>query len=140
MAKRLDIQLLRGVAVLVVVFYHAFKILLPKGFLGVDVFFVISGFLITGMILRDLESGRFTFRYFFLRRARRLLPALLTTLVATSALAMMLLTQDQLVDYSKQLLGALTFSANFVLAKQTGYFAGAAEGKVLLHIWSLALE
>lgn len=138
--KRFDIQLLRGVAVLAVVIFHALRDGFPKGFLGVDVFFVISGFLITGMILRQLEGDRFTFKGFYLRRARRLLPASLSTFAVTTALALWLLTPGDLADFGKQLLGALTFIANFALMAQSGYFEGAAAGKPLLHIWSLSLE
>lgn len=138
--KRFDIQFLRGVAVLAVVLYHAFKETFSRGFLGVDVFFVISGFLITGMVLRGLEQGTFSFREFYLRRARRLLPASFATLAVTTVLSVFLLTPADFADYAKQLIGALTFSANIVLAKQTGYFAAQAESKVLLHIWSLSLE
>lgn len=139
-AKRFDIQLLRGVAVTTVVLYHAFQDVFPKGFLGVDVFFVISGFLICGMILRQLRDGHFSFRQFYLRRARRLLPASFTTLFLTSLLAGLLLTRDEFSAYASQLLGALTFSANVVFALGTGYFDGGADTKPLLHIWSLSLE
>jgi len=139
-AKRFDIQLLRGVAVTTVVLYHAFQQAFPKGFLGVDVFFVISGFLICGMILRQLRDNRFSFREFYVRRARRLLPASFTTLFFTSLVAAFILTPDELSVYASQLLGALTFSANFVFALGTGYFDGGADTKPLLHIWSLSLE
>jgi peptidoglycan/LPS O-acetylase OafA/YrhL len=138
--KRFDIQFLRGVAVLAVVLFHAFKDTFERGFLGVDVFFVVSGFLITGMILRDLEKGRFSFRHFYARRARRLLPASFSTLAVTTIFAALLLTPAEFDGYAKQLFGALTFTANFFLAQQTGYFAGEAETKILLHIWSLSLE
>ncbi|MBC5784858.1 acyltransferase [Ramlibacter sp. USB13] len=138
--KRFDIQFLRGVAVLSVVLFHAFKETFVAGYLGVDVFFVISGFLITGMILRDLERSTFSFHNFYRRRARRLLPATISTLSVTTVLAVFLLTPAEFGDYAKQLIGALTFTANFFLAQQTGYFAGEAETKVLLHIWSLSLE
>jgi peptidoglycan/LPS O-acetylase OafA/YrhL len=137
---RFDIQVMRGVAVLAVVFFHAFPTYLPKGFLGVDVFFVISGFLITGHIMRGLEDGRFTFAGFYKRRALRLLPASITTFVVTTLLAMVLLTREEIADYAKQLIGSVTFTANFVIANQTGYFERAAETKPLLHIWSLSLE
>ncbi len=139
-AKRFDIQLLRGVAVTTVVLYHAFKDVFPKGFLGVDVFFVISGFLICGMILRQLRDGRFSFAEFYVRRARRLLPASFATLLGTALLAALLLTPDDFSSFSTQLLGSLTFSANFVFATGTGYFDGGADTKPLLHIWSLSLE
>jgi peptidoglycan/LPS O-acetylase OafA/YrhL len=138
--KRFDIQFLRGVAVLVVVLFHAVGEAFPRGYLGVDIFFVISGFLITTIILRDLAAGRFSFTGFYLRRARRLLPASFATLIGSTALALVLLTSSQLRDYMAQLLGTLTFSANFVLAQQTDYFADAAEMKPLLHTWSLSLE
>jgi peptidoglycan/LPS O-acetylase OafA/YrhL len=139
-AKRFDIQLLRGVAVTTVVLYHAFKDAFPKGFLGVDVFFVISGFLICGMILRQLRDGKFSFVEFYVRRARRLLPASFATLLGTALLAAFFLTPDDFSIFSTQLLGSLTFSANFVFAIGTGYFDGGADTKPLLHIWSLSLE
>lgn len=137
---RFDIQVMRGVAVLTVVAFHAFPRAFGAGFLGVDVFFAISGFLITGIILKGLELGTFSFKEFYVRRARRLLPASLTTLGVTTVLAFVVLTRSQIADYAEQLLGALAFVANFVLAFQTGYFDGASETKPLLHIWSLSLE
>jgi peptidoglycan/LPS O-acetylase OafA/YrhL len=139
-AKRFDIQVLRGLAVASVILFHAFKAQVAKGFLGVDVFFVISGFLISGIILRQLEAGTFSFIRFYMRRVRRLLPAVMTTLLATSIAAVVLLTPTDLRTYATQLLGAIGFYANFVFAISTGYFDGAAETKPLLHIWSLSLE
>jgi len=137
---RFDIQVIRGVAVLAVVLFHAFPSAFGSGFLGVDVFFVVSGFLITGIILRGLERGDLSFKAFYIRRAKRLLPASLMTLAVTTLLALVFLTRSQIADYAAQLLGSLAFVANFVLASQTGYFEGAPETKPLLHIWSLSLE
>jgi len=138
-ASRFDIQFMRGVAVLAVVVFHAFPAAFPHGFLGVDVFFVVSGFLITGIILKGVGQPDF-FGTFYKRRALRLLPASLVTLAVTTALAAFILTSSQRADYAEQLLGSLLFVANAVLAGQTGYFDGAAEAKPLLHIWSLAVE
>lgn len=137
---RFDIQVMRGVAVLAVVLFHAFPAYLSKGFLGVDVFFVISGFLIVGHIMRGLEDGSFTFAGFYKRRALRLLPASITTFLVTTLLATAFLTREEMADYARQLIGSVTFTANFVIANQTGYFERAAETKPLLHIWSLSLE
>lgn len=137
---RRDIQFLRGIAVLAVVLYHADIPGFAQGFLGVDVFFVISGFLITSIILRELEQGTFSFSGFYLRRAKRLLPAIYVTLVMTSLAAHFFLTQSQWVDYIEQVIGAVTFTENIILPTQTGYFENAADGKPLLHIWSLSLE
>lgn len=138
--RRFDIQVMRGVAVLAVVLFHALPAYLPKGYLGVDIFFVISGFLITRILLRDIGRGTFSFARFYKRRAVRLLPASLTTLAVTTVLAAFFLTQAEMADYAKQLIGSLTFTANFALAQQTSYFGAAAETKPLLHIWSLSLE
>ena len=137
---RNDIQFLRGIAVLYVVFYHSGLGFLPQGFLGVDIFFVLSGFLITKLILEQIEQNKFSFSNFYQRRVNRLLPALYVTLILTSLLSILFLTSSQLQDFSYQLIGAVTFSANMVLPTQTGYFDAAAEGKPLLHIWSLSLE
>lgn len=137
---RLDIQLLRGVAVLAVVVYHAGLIPLHGGFLGVDMFFVISGYLITRNIVTAIDAGRFSFSEFYVRRARRLLPAAFCTLSATTLLAACVLTGSRWQDFLAQLWGALTFSANVVLPMQTGYFETAAHYKPLLHTWSLAVE
>ena len=136
---RLDIQGLRGIAVLLVVFYHA-GLGLKAGYLGVDIFFVISGYLITGLICRSLDEDRFSFSDFYWRRAKRLLPAAFVTFLVTSVFASAILTQLELRSYISQLLGALTFTANFVLAQQAGYFDTAATLKPLLHTWSLAVE
>jgi len=137
---RFDIQLLRGAAVLLVVLFHTRDSIFSKGYLGVDVFFVISGFLITGMIMRDIDAQKFSFLSFYARRARRLLPATISTLILTTILAFALLTSSQMKAFGAQLLGSLTFSANVVLALQSGYFDSVAETKPLLHMWSLSLE
>jgi peptidoglycan/LPS O-acetylase OafA/YrhL len=138
--RRADIQVLRGLAVLFVVFYHAGLGIAPRGYLGVDIFFVISGFLITKMIIEDIDRGRFSFRGFYLRRAKRLLPAAYCTFAIATLLASWLLLDQEYGQYLKQLIGAVTFTANIFLWRQTGYFDGAAELKPLLHTWSLSLE
>ena len=132
--------MLRGIAVLAVLLYHSKLVPMAGGYLGVDIFFVISGFLITKNILTDIARQRFSFLDFYSRRARRLLPAAYCTLIVTTLLASVVLTADRWSDYLDQLLGAVTFTANFVLPLQTGYFATAAETKPLLHIWSLSVE
>ena len=137
---RRDIQLLRGIAVLFVVIYHADLGILNRGYLGVDVFFVISGFLITKIILQGLDSNNFSFRHFYMRRAKRLLPALYSTLFITATFAYWMLTPAQLSDFIAQFIGAVTFSANMVLPTQISYFADEVATKPLLHIWSLSLE
>jgi peptidoglycan/LPS O-acetylase OafA/YrhL len=114
--------------------------MLSQGYLGVDVFFVLSGFLITGIVLKGLDNNNFDFSVFYLRRAKRLLPALYSTLFFTTLLSLIILTNQQWIEYLDQLIGALTFTANMVLPSQTGYFESASEGKPLLHIWSLSLE
>jgi peptidoglycan/LPS O-acetylase OafA/YrhL len=137
---RTDIQVLRGFAVLVVLLYHAKLTFFPAGYLGVDVFFVISGFLITGLIRRGIERGSFSFLSFYFRRAKRLLPAAYVTFLVTALLAPIFLTDAEMQDFRAQMVGAVTFTANMVLWRQSGYFEGAAELKPLLHVWSLAIE
>lgn len=138
--QRIDIQALRGLAVLFVVLYHNKIGGVTGGYLGVDIFFVISGFLITRLVASGIDRGNFSLIEFYFRRAKRLLPAAFVTFVITAALAPWFLNQQELRDFAAQLIGALTFTGNFVLWQQTGYFEGSGDLKPLLHIWSLALE
>lgn len=137
---RLDIQALRGFAVLAVVFYHARIGVFSAGYLGVDIFFVISGFLITNLVKQAIENGSFRFSEFYIRRIKRLLPAAYVTFLVTAALAPIFLTKTGLADFQKELRGAISFTANLALLKQSGYFVEAAEVKPLLHTWSLSVE
>lgn len=136
---RADIQALRGWAILVVLLYHA-DLGPASGYLGVDLFFVISGYLITKLVSEAVAQERFSFADFYTRRAKRLLPAAYTVFAACIVAAMILLSPGELSDFGAQLIGAVTFTGNIVLWQQSGYFAGAAELKPLLHVWSLAIE
>jgi len=140
-AVRVDIQALRGLAIALVLLHHA-RLLpaLKAGYLGVDVFFVVSGYLITGIVARGLRAGTFSFRDFYWRRVKRLLPAAYLTFAACVLAAPMFLTQPEMRDFVRQLIGAVTFTGNIALWLQTGYFEGAAHLKPLLHVWSLAIE
>ncbi|POH68539.1 MULTISPECIES: acyltransferase family protein [Cryobacterium] len=131
---------LRGIAVILVVVYHLFPPLLQGGFIGVDIFFVISGFLITGLIVAEHDrTGRFSPRRFWLRRARRLVPALVPV-VLVACTAAWLLGGDVLVGLGWKLLGAGTFSYNWVsMATNTSYF-GSGQPELLRNLWSLAVE
>ena len=138
---RTDIQALRGLAILLVLLHHG-RLLpwLKAGHLGVDVFFVVSGYLITGILQRALAEGTFTFAGFYFRRAKRLLPAAYVTFAVTALLSALFLTRPEMRDFTWQLLGAVTFNGNIALWMQTGYFEGAAHLKPLLHVWSLSIE
>lgn len=137
---RADIQALRGWAVLVVVLYHVQLGPFEAGYLGVDIFFVISGFLITTLIAQGIDRGNFGLLSFYERRAKRLLPAAYTVMLATALAAPWLLSQQEMRDLAMQVVGAVTFTANFVFWQQTDYFGGQSEFKPLLHTWSLAVE
>ncbi|SET58821.1 acyltransferase family protein [Oceanicella actignis] len=137
---RPDIDGLRAAAVLGVVVYHAWPALLPGGYAGVDVFFVISGFLITGIIAAEMRAGAFSLTRFYERRFRRILPALFVMLAASTAAAWALLPPRELMEFSHALRGAAVFAANIALADLTDYFAGPAEMQPLLHTWSLGVE
>ena len=139
-SMRPDIQVLRAIAVLSVLIFHFNLPGLGKGFLGVDIFFVISGFLMSRVILDSLDQARFSASTFYLRRARRLLPAAWAVLLLTTLAAPWVLGPAALRDYAAQLGGAMSFSANIVLWQQSGYFDSSADLKPLLHTWSLALE
>ena len=137
---RPEIDGLRAVAVLVVLFYHAGMPGFSGGFVGVDVFFVISGFLITRIILSDIEAGKFSYINFYERRVRRILPPLLLVSVLTIPVALLTMYPDQLVDYAKSLMATQLFVANMHFLLSSGYFQTASELKPLLHFWSLAVE
>ena len=137
---RPDIDGLRALAVLPVVFYHAGFESFSGGYVGVDVFFVISGYLITSIIAREIESDTFSLSHFYERRARRLFPALFTVLAATAVGSFFLLMPWELEDFGQSLATTAIFSSNFLFFTEAGYFDGPAEMKPLLHTWSLAIE
>lgn len=137
---RPEIDGLRAIAVLSVVIAHANHQWLPSGFLGVDVFFVISGFLITQIISQEMQQGTFSFLDFYKRRAKRLLPALLTVLSTTTVVAYFLFLKQDFIEYIKSLFASLLFSANLFFAKGVGYFDVSSQEKPLLHLWSLSVE
>jgi peptidoglycan/LPS O-acetylase OafA/YrhL len=136
---RPDIDGLRAIAVLAVLLYHA-GFGLPGGFVGVDVFFVISGFLIVGLIDRDVAAGTFSLGGFILRRARRLVPAMTAMLIATTVAAAWILLPHDLREFGQSLVAQGVGLANFYFWRESGYFAGQSEIKPLLHMWSLAVE
>lgn len=139
-SQRTDIQALRGLAIILVLLHHARIAVVPGGFLGVDIFFVISGFLMAGLIDEALDNGTFSFASFYARRARRLLPAAYATLLVTAAVAPFLLDATEYRYFLSQLAGSFGFVVNFVLWQQTDYFGSGAELKPLLHMWSLSVE
>jgi peptidoglycan/LPS O-acetylase OafA/YrhL len=137
---RADIDGLRALAVLAVLLFHAFPNVLPGGFIGVDIFFVISGYLITQIILAELDSGRFTAASFYARRMRRIFPALIIVLIATFALGWNYFLPPELSSLARNILASALFSANLMLLSEVGYFDIAAHLKPLLHLWSLGIE
>lgn len=137
---RVDIQLLRALAIILVLADHLRLPYGEGGFLGVDLFFVVSGFLMTRIIVRGLRDGTFKYLTFLKRRARRLLPASLFTMLLVAIAAPFILDHSGYRDFVFQLFGGLTFTSNIVLWRQSDYFSAAAELKPLLHLWSLSLE
>ena len=137
---RPDIDGLRALAVAAVVLYHFFPTLLPGGFIGVDVFFVISGYLISSIILSQLQTKTFRFTVFYSHRVWRLFPALILTLSFTLIYGLFRLQVDELVQLLKHALGSALFVSNFIFLQESGYFDTAAEAKPLLHMWSLSIE
>lgn len=137
---RPDVDGLRAVAVLAVLAFHAFPSLAPGGFTGVDVFFVISGYLISGIILDDIERQRFSVAYFYWRRIRRIFPALLLVLAATLLLGWRVLLPDEYARLGRHVAAGAAFLSNLALWREAGYFDAAADLKPLLHLWSLGIE
>lgn len=140
MKYRSEIDGLRAVAVLPVIFFHANFDFFSGGFIGVDVFFVISGYLITTIILTEKEAGKFTITNFYERRARRILPALFFIMFSCLPFAWYWMLPTQLKDFAQSLSAVSLFSSNLLFWKESGYFDVAAELKPLLHTWSLAVE
>ena len=137
---RTDIDGLRALAVMAVIIFHTFPNVLPGGFVGVDIFFVISGYLITQIILGDLDNGKFSATSFYARRIRRIFPALIVVLVATFLLGWHYLLPAELMSLGKNILASSLFSANLMLLSEVGYFDLDARLKPLLHLWSLGIE
>ena len=139
-AYRPDIDGLRAVAVLPVVLYHAGVTAFSGGYVGVDVFFVISGFLIASIIAREIGEGRFSLVNFYERRARRILPALFVVMATTLAAASFTSWPGDFAEIGKSAISTLFFGSNVYFWQTTDYFATAAEFRPLLHTWSLAVE
>lgn len=139
-AYRSDIDGLRAIAVLSVVFFHLDHQMVPGGYIGVDIFFVISGYLIGTILLREFDAGTFSFLRFFERRIRRLFPAYFVMALATAAVGWFVLTPEDYRQFGQSLLAATIFISNILFYKETGYFNRASEEKPLLHSWSLGVE
>ena len=138
---RPDIDGLRAVAVVGVVVYHMQSVeFLPGGFLGVDIFFVISGFLITAIILTGIQEKTFSFKRFYIRRARRLLPAFFLVAIATLGAAYVFLEPTRMLDFTHSLVFSMVGMSNFYFMFQDPYWADSASTLPFLHTWSLAVE
>tara|TARA_B100000131_G_scaffold120951_1_gene117967 strand:+ start:3861 stop:5849 length:1989 start_codon:yes stop_codon:yes gene_type:complete len=140
MKYRSEIDGLRAFAVIPVLLFHAGFEFFNGGFIGVDIFFVISGYLITSIILKDMSNQSFSLVNFYERRARRILPALFFVLFCSIPFALIWMMPNQLIDFSNSLLSVVTFVSNIFFYFESGYFEASAELKPLLHTWSLSIE
>ncbi|MFN3867726.1 MAG: acyltransferase family protein [Hyphomicrobiaceae bacterium] len=131
---------LRAVAISLVVIYHAWPRVLPGGFIGVDVFFVVSGFLITRLMLAEMQAGTFSLLTFLARRMRRLAPAAVVMMTAVLAVGWMLLLPETFRELGRSVVAASLMFANILFARTAGYFSAPPEEKPLLHTWSLSVE
>lgn len=137
---RPDIDGLRAIAVIAVLFFHAFPSLLHGGFVGVDIFFVISGYLISKHIWEELAAGTYSIKTFYARRVRRIFPALGVVLFACLLMGWIILSPSEYEQLGKHVTAGTLFVSNIVLWKESGYFDNAADTKPLLHLWSLGIE
>lgn len=140
MHYRKEIDGLRALAVLPVILFHAGLFGFSGGYIGVDIFFVISGYLITTIILDELDKNTFSIKNFYERRAKRILPALSAVLILTTVLAYIFMPANLLKSYSNSLMSVVTFTSNFHFFTTSGYFSTLSDQKPLLHTWSLAVE
>lgn len=140
MKYRPEIDGLRAIAVSSVVFYHAFPLQINGGFIGVDIFFVISGFLISLQIFEQLKNNQFSLFFFYGRRIKRILPALIFVILISLIFGWFVLLPDEYVKFGKHSFGGSAFIANFIFANEIGYFDNQAITKPLLHLWSLSVE
>lgn len=137
---RPDIDGLRALAVLAVLGFHTSIRGMRGGFVGVDIFFVISGFLITSIVVRGVEAGSFNILHFYARRIRRIFPELIVVLLATLAMGWLFLFPDEYERLGRHVIAGSLFSSNFLLWSEAGYFDVASARKPLLHLWSLGIE
>ena len=140
MKYRREIDGLRAVAVLPVILFHGGFAGFEGGYLGVDVFFVLSGYLITSILYQEHAAGSFSILKFYERRARRILPALILVVLACIPFAWAWLVPRELAEFSRSVLSVVAFVSNVYFWTQSNYFATAAELKPLLHTWSLGIE
>ena len=140
MQYRSEIDGLRALAVVPVILYHAGVSLFQGGYIGVDVFFVISGYLITTILIEDLTAGQFSLGRFYERRARRILPALFVVMLVCIPFSWIWMLPTQMKDFSESIIAVIFFGSNILFWRETGYFSAASELKPLLHTWSLAVE
>lgn len=137
---RREVDGLRALAVVPVVLFHAKFPLFAGGFVGVDIFFVISGYLITSILITDFAAGRYSVAQFYERRIRRILPALVFVILACLPLAWLWMLPSQMKNFSQSIVSSLLFSSNILFWLESGYFASDVDEKPLLHTWSLAVE
>lgn len=137
---RTDIDGLRAIAILAVMIYHGFPKSLPGGFIGVDIFFVISGYLISNIILQQVSDGTFSIAGFYYRRARRILPALILVLSYCAIIGWLLQMPWELEALGKSMIAGIFFLSNIMFWQEVGYFDTASQEKPLLHLWSLGIE
>src|SRR5882724_4763933 len=137
---RPDVDGLRAIAIIPVLLFHTFPQAAPGGFIGVDIFFVISGFLISGIFFRDFDRHAFSLADFYGRRIRRIFPALITVLITCLAVGWFILLPNEYAQLGKHAVASAAFVQNFVLWNEVGYFDTRSILKPLLHIWSLGIE
>ena len=137
---RPDIDGLRAVAVFAVLLFHLFPEIFKSGFIGVDIFFVISGFLITSIVSQEIEQKKFSLKKFYERRIRRIIPSLNLVIIFTILIGLLVFFKEEFKELCFHVASGMGFVANLALWSEAGYFDAASETKPLLHLWSLGVE